>query len=165
MTEAEKKETLARIEAAEKELAELKAKVQSDNKVSDEFDDIDKPLKIGNGEKVYVVTTYGETMNTYIIDAAPYVIANNNHRLFISEKYAEMYREKTQFIADLLHFKWLYDRDYEPDWRDAQWTISKYDGKYVPILSVCERDTDVYFNNKEMAQKGADWLNRKAGII
>lgn len=165
MTEAEKKETLARIEVVEKELVELKAKVQSDGEVPDELDDIDKPLKIENGTEVYFVDTYGKIQSTDFIDGWAYAMANNRHRLFKSEKYAEMYAEKTQFIADLLHFKWLYDRDYEPDWAHAQWTITNHDGKYVPVLSAWEQDNDMYFSTKEIAQKCADWLNRKAGII
>lgn len=147
------------IQAQQERLDELEKQLES----TDELDEIDKPLEIENGKEAYFVTTYGDVYSSDIIVGGLYQIANNRHRLFKSEKYAEMYREKTQHIADLLHFKWLYDRDYEPDWRHAQWTISKYDDKYVPLLSVCERDTDVYFTNKEIAQKGADWLNRKAG--
>lgn len=86
-------------------------------------------------------------------------------RIFKTEKYARMYAMKTQYIADLLHFKWLYDRDYEPDWAHAQWTIRNLDGKYVPVLSAWEQDNDIYFSTKEIAQKCADWFNRKAGII
>lgn len=146
------------IQAQQERLDELEKQLENAK-----LDDISKPLQIEDSKATYFVTTYGDVYSSDSIAGELYQIANNRHRLFKSEKYAEMYREKTQHIADLLHFKWLYDRDYEPDWRHAQWTISKYDDKYVPLLSGCERDTDVYFTNKEIAQKGADWLNRKAG--
>lgn len=149
------------IKAQQDKLDELEKQLES----ADELDDIDRPLKIEGDDQIYYVTGAGE-IQVALGAAAPHIpFYNARHRAFKQVKYAEMYMEKTQHIADLLHFKWLYDRDYEPDWRSAQWTISKYYDKYVPLLSVCERDTDVYFTNKEIAQKCADWLNRKAGII
>lgn len=149
------------IQAQQKKLDELEKQLES----ADELDDIDKPLEIENGKAAYFVTMYGEVYTSDNLAVPTYGIANKRHRLFKSEKYAEMYREKTQFIANLLHFKWLYDRDYEPDLEHAQWSITKDNDKYVPVLSIWEQDTGMYFSNKEIAQKCADWLNRKAGII
>jgi hypothetical protein len=73
-----------------------------------------------------------------------------------------------QFNDDLLYFKYMYDREYSPDdyWSDA--SITKY---YVycdmpnAIHSVgtaffCGYNT-VYFSSYEIAQKCADFLNRK----
>lgn len=156
MTEAEKKETLARIEAVEKELAELKAKVQSGDEVPD-------ALEWDAAEKCWRVLSNGNVEWYLVCDVGNAII--ERRRLFKTEKYAQMFCEKTQFIADQLHFKWLYDRDFEPDWRDEQWSISKDHDIYVPILSACERETDIYFSNNAITQKCADWLNRKAGII
>ena len=159
MTEAEKKETLARIEAAEKELAELKAKVQSDDEVPNalEWDATEKSWRVMSSGNVewYLVCNVGND----IIE---------RHRIFKTEEYAQMYREKTQFIADLLHFKWLYDRDYEPekDLQSAKWTIMLDDDhKFAVTSNWNAQPGDIYFSTKEIAQKCADWLNRKAGII
>ena len=157
MTEAEKKETLARIEMAEKELAELKAKVQNDGEVPNAL-----KWNIKDCEAGWCIDSSGS-----VYEANFYLCASEvrKRRLFKTEKYAQMFCEKTQFIADLLHFKWLYDRDYEPDWAHAQWTITNHDGKYVPVLSAWGQDNDIYFSTKEIAQKCANWLNRKAGTI
>lgn len=157
MTTAEKKEILARIEVAEKELAELKAKVQNGDEVPNALE-----WDIKNGETGWCMDDSG---GIYKANAYLSASAIRKRRLFKTEKYAQMYAKKTQFIADQLHFKWLYDRDFEPDWRHEQWSISKENDRYVPILSACKRETDIYFSNNAITQKCADWLNRKAGII
>lgn len=148
------------IQAQQEKLDELEKQLDS----ADELDDIDKPLEIDSCDTVYYVTEAG-TISIMYGASTNVPFYNVRHRTFKQLKYAEMYREKTQFIADLLHFKWLYDRDYEPDWGHAQWTITKYDDKYVSVLSAWEQDNCIYFSNKEIAQKCADWLNKKAGII
>ena len=101
------------IQAQQDRLDELEKQLENAK-----LDDIDKPLEIENSKATYFVTTYGDVYSSDIIVGELYQIANNRHRLFKSENYARMYREKTQHIADLLHFKWLYDRDFEPDWDD-----------------------------------------------
>lgn len=148
------------IQAQQEKIDELEKQLDS----ADEFADIDKPLEIDSCDTVYYVTEAG-TISIMCGTSTNVPFYNVRHRAFKQLKYAETYREKTQFIADLLHFKWLYDRDYEPDWGHAQWTITNHDGKYVPVLSAWEQDADIYFSTKEMAQKCADWLNRKAGTI
>lgn len=146
------------MQAQQKKLDELEKQFES----ADELDDIDKPLEIDGCDLIYYVTEAGTISITYGASTnVPFY--NAQHRAFKQLKYAEMYREKTQFIANLLHFKWLYDRDYEPDWEHAQWSVTKDNDKYVPVLSIWEQDTGMYFSNKEIAQKCADWLNRKAG--
>lgn len=153
------------IQAQQEKLDELEKQLES----ADELDNIDKPLEIENGKEVYIVTTYGAVLSSDIIVVGSYQIANNRYRLFKTKKFAEMYREKTQYIADLLHFKWLYDRDYEPDWEDGD--KGKYsvwynhrDNKYrIDGTRTWENMATVYFSTAELAQKCADWLNRKAG--
>ena len=159
MTEAEKKETLARIEVIEKELAELKAKVQSDDEVQD-------VLEWDAAEKCWRVLSNGNVDWYLVCDVGNDII--KRHRIFKTEKYAQMYREKTQFIADLLHFKWLFDRDFYPEnnFPGAQWTIMLDDDhKFAVTTNRNAQPGDIYFSTKELAQKCADWLNRKAGII
>lgn len=153
------------IKAQQDKLDELEKQLES----ADELDDIDKPLEIENGKEVYIVTTYGAVLSSDIIVVGSYQIANNRYRLFKTKKFAEMYREKTQHIADLLHFKWLFDRDYEPDWSNVDehkfcvWydhDVNKYS---MGITRICEHTAAVYFSTAELARKCADWLNRKAG--
>ena len=160
MTEAEKKETLDRIEAAEKELAELKAKVQSCN------EEVPDALEWYAAEKCWCVLSNGNVDWYVVCDESNDII--KHRRVFKTEKYAQMYREKTQFIADLLHFKWLYDRDYEQgeDLQCAKWTIILDDDHKFEVASNWNAQPgDIYFSTKELAHKCADWLNRKAGII
>ena len=93
-------------------------------------------------------------------------LANNSvyPNAYIARKAASM----KQLNDDLLYFKYMYDREYSPDdyWSDA--SITKY---YVycdmpnAIHSVgtaffCGYNT-VYFSSYEIAQKCADFLNRK----
>jgi hypothetical protein len=152
------------IQAQQERLDELEKQLES----ADELDEIDKPLEIENGKGAYFVTTYGDVYSSDIIVGELYQIANNRHRLFKSEKYAEMYREKTQHIADLLHFKWLYDRDYEPDWSneyEIKYTVwyCPDEKKFVTDITCNEYRAAVYFSTGNLAKKCADWLNRKAG--
>lgn len=150
------------IQAQQEKLEELEKQLESAN----ELDDIDKPLKIENDEEVYYVSEAGHIFNTTGI-ASCLSFINARHRAFKSEKYAEMYREKTQYIADLLHFKWLYDRDYEPDWDDA--SEDKYTVWYCPderkfLIDITHSQyvATVYFSTAKLARKCADWFNRKA---
>lgn len=151
------------IQAQQKKLDELEKQLENAK-----LDDIDKPLEIENSKAAYFVTTYGDVYSSDIIAGELYQIANNRHRLFKSEKYAEMYREKTQFTANLLHFKWLYDREYEPDWDNKN--EKKYTVWYCPDeknfmidITASEYREAVYFSTGKLAKKCADWLNRKAG--
>lgn len=72
-----------------------------------------------------------------------------------------------QFIADMLHFKYLYDNDYEPDWDsdDEQKFFvyynnetKKFDSNY---RSTCSSIESVYFSTWQLAEMCADWLNKK----
>lgn len=144
------------IQAQQEKLDELEKQLESMN-VPDKL-----TWDTKNDEEGWCVDSSGGVYkaNVYLCGASEV----RKRRVFKTKKYAHIFAEKTQFIADLLHFKWLYDRDYEPDWRHEQWSISKDNGRYVPILCAYERETDIYFSNNAIAQKCADWLNRKAGI-
>ena len=153
------------IQAQQERLDELEKQLES----VDEFDDIDKPLEIDSCDTVYFVTEAG-TISIMYGASTNVPFYNVRHRAFKQMKYAEMYREKTQYIADLLHFKWLYDRDYEPDWDDEN--EKKYTVWYCPdekkflidITSRSEYRAAVYFSTVELARKCADWLNRKKSV-
>jgi hypothetical protein len=149
------------IKSQQERLDELEKQLESAN----ELDDIDKPLEIENDEEVYYISDVGIICRKSGRDS---YILNTQNRAFKQLKYAEMYREKTQHIADLLHFKWLFDRDYEPDWSDEnenKYTVWYcYDEKkfMIDITPRSEYRAAVYFSTAELAKKCADWLNRKA---
>lgn len=147
------------IQAQQERLDELEKQLES----AGEFDDIDKPLQIENGEEVYYISDVGLILRKSGRDS---YILNTRNRAFKSKKYAEMFLDKTQYIADLLHFKWLFDRDYEPeeDLQSVKWAIMHdNDHKFAVTSNWNVQPGDIYFSTKELAQKCADWLNRKAG--
>lgn len=151
------------IQAQQERLDELEKQLES----TDELDEIDKPLEIKDDEAIYCLSDTGCIIRMFgRTTSVPFM--NVLHRVFKSEKYAAMYSEKTQFIADLLHFKWLYDRDFEPDWDNP--SEDKYTVWYCPdeknfLIDITSSQyvATVYFSTAKLARKCADWLNRKAG--
>lgn len=91
----------------------------------------------------------------------------SHRRAFLSEEYARIFAEKTQFIADMLHFKYLYDRDYKPDWGNSKkrkWYVCCNEHRYVCDCSLVYHNTPVvYFSSEEIAERCAEWLNKKYG--
>lgn len=127
--------------------------------------EVPETLDWEEGDVYYYLASYGIDYDEYA-DAYNYYAAQN-HTIFKTEEFAEIFREKTQFIADLLHFKWLYDRDYEPDWNNKnsdKWYIF-YDnclcGYVVSYANTLMNPETVYFSSEEIAQKCADWLNSR----
>lgn len=88
-------------------------------------------------------------------DAHPYL---NYH----TEEYAKKALKLKKFNDMLLAFKWCYDREYEPDWKDndeSKFTVY-YDGEeYTSDEMVTYHAATVYFHSREIAQKCAYWLN------
>ena len=89
------------------------------------------------------------------------------HRYFKTRKEAEVFREKTQLIADMLYFKHLYDNDFTPDYNNPnseKWCVifdlekKAYDAKssfkLIPEPGIC-------FSSEAIARKCAYWLNGK----
>ena len=155
------------IEKTQKQLAELqKALKEAEEKERG----IPDSLEFEEKEKIWKVCYDGDIVhsyfNTFLYDEE---MGKHNHRLFKTKEYAELFYNKTQFIADCLHFKYLYDRDYKPDW-NLRW-ISKYfivydhDEKcYIVMRNMTDETIEtVYFSSNEIAQKCADWLNEKNG--
>lgn len=89
----------------------------------------------------------------------------DDYNRFHSGKYAELFENKTREIAMLLHCKWYVDREYVPDWTDDIETkyivvYSNAKEKYITgYWKECEYG-NVYFSNREAAQKAADWMNQ-----
>ena len=147
------------INGVQSELDDIRKKLE---KLPDE-DDVPEMLDFEDGEKMYFLDRYGLVFDSvYYSEFNHY--ENEKHSLFKSRGMAELFAEKTQFIADLLYFKELYDRDYVPDWDtdNEKYYISLHSGEYFVIGSTYFLDTfTVYFSSKEIAEKCADWLNRK----
>lgn len=131
-----------------------------------EKDDVPETLDFQQGEFIHFVDTDGSIDGEYYSPNQHYGL-ELTRRLFKSAEMAEMFAEKTQFIADCLFFKELYDRDFVPDWSCD--FVEKYSvlcnsstGKYCAYRSGLLYSTEsVYFSTEEIAQKCADWLNRK----
>jgi cysteinyl-tRNA synthetase len=57
-----------------------------------------------------------------------------DYNAFHSEHYAEMLAERSNYLAMLLHCKWYFDRDYEPDWdnpNEIKWTVGDVKTAFV----------------------------------
>lgn len=121
-------------------------------------------LDFEQGETVYYMTGFGN-IDDYVYDIAD--IEEASHRVFKTPEMAEMYRDKTQVIADMLHFKQLYDADFEPDFsnhKSEKYVLLKdiHDNQYVVAQTgMLYSEESVYFSTAEIAQKCADWLNAK----
>jgi hypothetical protein len=160
-----KKEIQQEIEQVQKQLETLQEKLNNQN---DEVPDI-LPLKYG--EKIYCMATTGAILEeSFRGDDYTDMGCALNRRYFKTREYAEMFSEKAQFIANLLHFKYLYDRDYKPNWDNGleyKYFIY-YDNsmrKYFQCATAyrtCRHET-IYFSSEEIANKCADWLNKLGG--
>ncbi len=112
----EMKQLEAKIEQLGKELETVESKRKSV--------EVPETLDWEDGDTYYYPTYYGMETGRYTDECDSG--AAQAHTIFPLQKYAEIFHEKTQFIADLLHFKWLYDRDYTADWnneKSKKWCI------------------------------------------
>lgn len=159
-----KEELKQEIEQIQKQLDTLQEKLNNQN---DEVPDI---LSFEKGEKCYYMGTTGDILEEESFDDNDYtnMMCALNRRFFKTREYAEMFSDKAQFIADLLHFKYLYDRDYKPNWND--WLEYKYYICYDSLMgryfssSTSRRinhTETIYFSSEEIAKKCANWLNKK----
>lgn len=147
-------------------------KLQADLKEAEEAEKEVPSVLDFNGEKFYHMATTGAIIEEESFDGSDYtdMVCALNHRLFKTRKYAEVFSEKTQFIADMLHFKYLYDRDYEPDLdlEDEQKFCIFYDRDAKRFEWFCRTTSvnfeSVYFSSKEIAKKCAVWLNKKYNL-
>jgi hypothetical protein len=116
------------------------------------------------GETAYYMTSFGN-IEDYMYDYAGEEEAT--HRAFKTREMAEIFADKTQVIADMLHFKQLYDADFEPDFSNAnseKYILLKdvHDNQFVVAQTgMLYSEESVYFSTCEIAQKCADWMNEK----
>lgn len=157
-----KEEIQQEIEKTQKQLAALQEKLKE---TEDEVPDI---LSFDLGDDMFVVNIDGKINAFTFSDSKEWDHPMCKvHRAFKSKNYAKIFADSTQLIADQLHFKYLYDRDYKPDWRTGE-------GKYIVIFDYVNGyfyenfevgcgASAVQFSTKELAKRCADWLNKKYG--
>lgn len=160
-----KQDLLARINQLEKQQEGIAAELKDLSGMVKNLPDTNKQgLHFEDGEMFYFVDTDG---NVYEHQYHEYFweIAQNN-RAFRSREMAEMFAEKTQFIADSLMWKELYDRDYVPEWdiiSRRNWVVifDHARGKYDVVGYSTWGFGNVCFSSEEIAQGLADWLNSR----
>ena len=87
-----------------------------------------------------------------------------NRTMFPNKEFAEMYRKKCKYITDMLHFKYLYDRNYIPNMKDAgedkYYVYFDHDDEIYRygIENIIDCNM-IYFSAEEIAKKCAEWLN------
>lgn len=144
-----------RIDALEKELAELKEQIETD---------VLKEYREFSNEAAYLVTNSDEITPCLIFSET---LIDGYYR-YHTKEYAKMAKEMKEFNDKLLAFKWCYDRDYTPDWDDSSTckycvAYNNYNGQYARHSWYGDKYPTVYFSTKEIAQKCCDWLNGMMG--
>ena len=155
-----KEELEVRLNAAEKEIADLKAKLNEASEIPDypEFDCEDDVFYLSfDNSKVYKSIRY---------TSSPFECLDYNR--FHTKEYAKEFADICCETAMLLHCKWYVDRDYVPDWKNTKEPKyflyfdpkeDKYNVTYV--LHTFVKYPMVFFSNKDAAQKAADWMNKR----
>lgn len=157
-----KEEIQKEIDKTKKQLVKLyKALEEAKNEVPDVL-----PFNIG--DELFTVSIDGKVDEFKFTDSKEWDgVMRESHRAFKSKNYAEEFAEKTQFVADLLHFKYLYDRDFKPDWEDStkrKWYVCHNGYRYVCDSNYIAHNIPVvYFSSEEIAERCAKWLNKKYG--
>lgn len=144
MTETEKNE---RIKAVEEQMAKLQK----------ELEDIRKGV---NSEWE---ATYKWDFSEWndILKLATIHIFDDTKDQFINR----VFKPRMSFAAELLKFKYCYDRDYIPHWNDTveiKWSVAYNNTTkqyWVLKNTNIERCEAIYFSSEEIAQKCCDWLN------
>lgn len=161
-----KTELLNRLEQLQKQQEGLSTKIQDlSGMIQNLPDEPEKDyLSFEDGEKCWIVD-YDGTIAVDDYDDEPLEFSLLRHRLFKSERMAKLFAEKTQFLADSLYWKELYDKDYVPDWDSniSKWAIY-FSHTTKRYYIGCNNNWDngmIYFSSEHIAQGLADWLNRK----
>lgn len=163
-----KKELLERLQQLQRQQEGLSAEIQD---LSGMIQNLPEKvpeqdyLSFKDGEKCWYVEMDG-TISNVLYSEKNMKFETIRHRIFKSEHMAKLFAEKTQFLADCLYWKELYDKDYVPDWNDAsenKYSVTDYCSKMytVAIHRLNRFEPDVHFSSEHIAQGLADWLNRK----
>lgn len=165
-----KAELLERLEQLQKQQEGLSAEIQDlSGMIQNLPDEPEKDyLNFNDGEKCWIVDYDGTISEGYYVDET-LAFSTIRHRIFKSEYMAKLFAEKTQFLADCLYWKELYDKDYVPDWDDTSKSkysvISDYCSEMYTVVQQClsRCEPDVYFSSEHIAHGLADWLNSRKG--
>lgn len=145
------------------DVANSKTEDESENPVAEYINAINAVNDNNDNDCLFSVNTYGY-LDSHYPDKFDNLIFNPYYQ-FLSREYADEAARLYKMICMQLAFKWCHDRDYVPDWTNAdkfKWYVYRdtknhsYASSYVCRSKNC---ADVYFSSEEIAQKCADWLN------
>lgn len=144
-------------EVALAEIRDLKTEIAESNKAN-----TTKPLQFYEGETAWYVDAWG-VVGLLTPIGLPEMAKTN--RLFKSPEMAEEFRQKSQFIADALYWKQLFDADYVANWEsdEEKWVVY-YDHrshKYVTDYTFGWDCAWIIFSSYEIAKSFAEWLNNR----
>jgi len=100
-----------------------------------------------------------------------YRIAYDANAFYPTEELANKASQMKKFNDATLLFKWMYDRDFEPDW--STWSGARHYVIYNDNTKKFEANRSathtnlIYFSSAKIAKACADWLNRvfKGGLL
>lgn len=149
-------EQLKEIESLKAEIESLKSKLKEVQE-----NEIPKFPHFGNTE------TYWSTDGELEVYWGKTVLSceKDDYNYFHTKEYATIFATKCREIARLLHCKWYVNRYYTPNFNDSnqmKWTVyyNYMDKCYKTDFRFSDYQPTVYFENKEVAQKAADWMNK-----
>lgn len=162
-----KQELLERLEQLQKQQEGLSAEIQD---LSGMIQNLPEKvleqdyLNFNDGEKCWYVEMDG-TISSVLYSEKNMKFETIRHRMFKSEHMAKLFAEKTQFLADSLYWKELYDRDYVPGWGSIevkyQVCYNHTENRFDVSNNTRFQNSGVYFSSFDIAYSCADWLNRK----
>ena len=173
----------------QEQINELKAKAQAEidnimSKLKDDIHLVDVIYKSkkhytfeeysnGVGYQAYYVTSSNKIDHTSVFASDKdfmkgYTTGIVNNSMYPSEYVAHVAASMKQINDDLLYFHYTYDRGYSPDvyWNDIEvpkWFVycNMPDTKYAVSKSYYYGYNTVYFSSEDIAEKCADFLNKK----
>lgn len=163
-----KEEIQSKLEAAEKQLEEiknLKAEIESlKNKLKEiQENEIPEFPRIKSEKEYWFINS--ELKVDWRIATLSY--DTDDYNLFHSNKYAQLFADKCRELAMLLHCKWYCDKKLVIDFSDRsaiKWCVEyDHDLNRWTVESQCvHENTTIYFTTAEAARKAADWMNKYA---
>ena len=154
------------------EVANSEPEVEPEDPVAEYKNEVNARYNGDVADVNFYVNFYGKSSRSCSasFDASMY----NSYYQFLSKEYADEAARLYKLICMQLAFKWCHDRDYVPDWADAEsekWFVA-YDAVsniYDIGAAYVVTENLVFFSSREVAQKCADWLNslnwEKEGLI
>lgn len=162
-----KQDLLARINQLEKQQEGIAAELKDLSGMVNNLPDVQKQgIYFESGEDVWFVGIDGNVFTEKYNPELHWGTAQNN-RAFRSREIAELFAKKTQFIADALMWKELYDTGYVPNWNnigEPKYSViygsrnERYITANQSFYSCC---SEVYFSTGEIAGQFADLLNSR----